>query len=224
MRAAKIRRPPIWPLIWAIILLFSAGTLRWLYGWIYIIEIFCAELLFRYLLHRNAPDIAAERSRAYLQKDQTPADRIVQLVGIVTYICLFIITGLDQRLGWSEVPVWVRLVGAAFVFITSYSTYRVAMENKFAVLVVKIQHNRGHRVVDTGPYRFVRHPMYAGLAFGIIGTPLLLGSWWGLCVAPVAIILLITRVLVEERALTTGLDGYEAYALRVRYRLIPLVW
>jgi protein-S-isoprenylcysteine O-methyltransferase Ste14 len=143
---------------------------------------------------------------------------------IITNAFLMIVAGMDKRFGWSDVPAWVQITGAAFMSITAYTTYRVALENRFAAAVVKIQKDRGHKVIDTGPYQYVRHPMYTGLVFRIIGAPLLLGSWWGLCPASVSIILIVVRIFLEERTLSTGLEGYNSYIERVPYRLIPRVW
>jgi protein-S-isoprenylcysteine O-methyltransferase Ste14 len=224
MKPSSILRALIWPVAWGAVLLFSAGTSRWLSAWIYIIGSLGLRLVFSHLLHRNAPDVAAERSRAPFQKDQTLADRVVLGIMILAQTCLLIVVGMDKRFGWSNVPCEMQIIGAAFVSITYYTTYRIALENTFAVSVVKIQKARGHKVIDTGPYQYVRHPMYTGLIFRNIGTPLLLGSWWGLCQTSVIIVLVVVRLLFEERALSTGLDGYNRYIERVPYRLIPLVW
>jgi protein-S-isoprenylcysteine O-methyltransferase Ste14 len=209
---------------WGALLLLSAGTWRWLSAWIYVIGSLGSSLLSDNLLRRNAPDTAVERARSPFQKTQTLSDRVVLFVMMMTNAVLMIVAGMDERFGWSDVPVAVQIAGAAFISITAYTTYRVALENRFAAAVVKIQKDRGHEVIDTGPYQFVRHPMYAGLIFRLIGTPLLLGSWWGLCPASVSIILVVVRIFLEERALSTGLDGYNGYIERVPYRLIPLVW
>lgn len=211
-------------LVFGAVLLLSAGTLRWLSAWIYIIGNLSLGLLSNHLLRRDAPDIAAERVRGAFQQGQTRSDRVMMIIMIVTNTILMIVVGIDRRLGWSDVPVWVQVTGAAFILTTAYTTYRVARENRFAALVVKIQKDRGQKVIDTGPYQYVRHPMYTGQLFRIIGTPLLLGSWWGLCLAIVAITLVVVRIFLEERTLVTGLEGYDSYIERVPYRLIPLVW
>jgi protein-S-isoprenylcysteine O-methyltransferase Ste14 len=224
MKLRQILRFLLWCVLWGAILLFSAGTARWLSAWIYIILNSVIGLLSGQLLHRNAPDVAVERARALFQKDQTPSDKVVLSIMMLTNAFLMIAVGMDKRLGWSNVPVEAQIAGAVFICISAYTTYRVALENRFAASVAKIQRDRGHKVVDTGPYQYIRHPMYAGHIFRIIGTPLLLGSWWGLCPAGVSIILLVVRILLEERMLGTGLDGYNSYVERVPYRLIPLIW
>jgi protein-S-isoprenylcysteine O-methyltransferase Ste14 len=105
-----------------------------------------------------------------------------------------------------------------------YLCYLTFRENSYAAPVVKIQRERGHRVVSTGPYAHIRHPMYAGALLFFIGTPLLLGSWWGLVAAPVIAAMLAVRAALEERTLADELPGYRDYTARVRYRLIPGIW
>jgi protein-S-isoprenylcysteine O-methyltransferase Ste14 len=224
MKSYVPRRALIANSAWGAVLLLSAGTLRWPSAWIYIVGTLSLTVLSSYLLHRDAPDIAAERTRGPFQKGQTLSDRIMLSIMITTNVVLMVVVGMDRRFGWSDVPPVVQIAGAAFILTTAYTTYRVARENKFASLVVKLQKDRGQKVIDTGPYQYVRHPMYSGLIFRIIGTPLLLGSWWGLCLSIVAIIIVVVRIFLEERTLTTGLEGYAGYIERVPYRLIPLVW
>jgi protein-S-isoprenylcysteine O-methyltransferase Ste14 len=122
------------------------------------------------------------------------------------------------------VPVWLRVVGAVLICVTFYVMWLVTRENSFAAPVVKVQKERGHKVVSTGPYAFVRHPMYGGIIPLFIGTPLLLGSWWGLLFSVVLLLLLAIRAVLEERTLMAELDGYADYARRVRYRLVPRLW
>jgi protein-S-isoprenylcysteine O-methyltransferase Ste14 len=97
-------------------------------------------------------------------------------------------------------------------------------ENSFAAPVIRLQTERGHRVVSTGPYALVRHPMYSGSVLFFVGAPLLLGSWWGVAMSPLLVLLFAGRIVIEERALTAGLPGYADYTARVRYRLVPGVW
>jgi protein-S-isoprenylcysteine O-methyltransferase Ste14 len=224
MKPGFILRALIGSAAWGAVLLFSAGTSRWLCAWLYIAGSLVLHLSFSHLLHRNAPDVAVERSRVPFEKDQPMADRVVLGFMMLARAGLLMVAGLDKRLGWSDVPAEIQLIGAAFVAATYYTTYRIALENKFAAAVIKIQRARGHGVVDTGPYRYVRHPMYTGLILRTLGAPLLLGSWWGLCPAAILIALVVVRLLFEERTLSSGLEGYDRYIERVPYRLIPLVW
>jgi protein-S-isoprenylcysteine O-methyltransferase Ste14 len=121
-------------------------------------------------------------------------------------------------------PQWQFGIGALITLWSIWFCYRTMRENSFAAPVIKLQHERGQRVISTGPYAFVRHPMYFGAAFYFIGTALLLGSWWGVIFAFVLIGLLCIRIPIEEKALRAGLEGYGEYAAHVRYRLSPHVW
>ena len=100
----------------------------------------------------------------------------------------------------------------------------VMRENSFAAPVIRLQTERGHRVISTGPYAIVRHPMYSGTVLFFVGAPLLLGSWWGVAMSPLLAVLFAGRIVIEERALTAGLPGYADYTARVRYRLVPGLW
>lgn len=121
-------------------------------------------------------------------------------------------------------PVWAQATGAILIALCMYLAYLTFRENSYAAPVIKIQRERGHHVVSTGPYAHVRHPMYAGAVLFFIGTPLLLGSWWGLAAAPLIAAVMAVRAVLEERVLADELPGYREYATRVRYRLIPGVW
>jgi protein-S-isoprenylcysteine O-methyltransferase Ste14 len=125
---------------------------------------------------------------------------------------------------WSAVPAWLAAPGALAVLLACYIAYLAFRENSFAAPVVKIQKERAQTVITTGPYRYVRHPMYAGMIFYLLGAPLLFGSWWGLLWGLALLGLFAIRILIEERTLKKELQGYSEYTVRVRYRLIPLVW
>jgi len=144
---------------------------------------------------------------------------------MVLWMSWLIFMALDaERFGLSQVPIWAQVVGAALILVAMYAFFVTFRENSFAAPVVKIQKERGQTVVSTGPYSYVRHPMYAGASLLFVGTPLLLGSAWGLAFAPLWIALLAFRIPIEERALRDHLAGYNEYAARVCYRLVPGVW
>jgi protein-S-isoprenylcysteine O-methyltransferase Ste14 len=207
------------------VLFLSAGTLHWVSAWAYLVVMIGLGLVSGLLLARHDPALVRERLRSPVQKAQTPADKVVTSVLFVLIFGWLALMGLDAvRFGWSAVPVWAQVIGLLSLLLSMWIIYRTMRENSFAALVVKIQKDRGHRVITTGPYGYVRHPMYFGALFFFIGTSLVLGSWWGLASTLVFATLLCIRIPIEERALLTGLEGYDAYAARVRYRLIPLIW
>ena len=129
-----------------------------------------------------------------------------------------------MRFGWSSIALVVQVLGELILCLSLWLSMRVFGENSFAAPVVKIQEERGHQVISSGPYRYVRHPMYAGALLFFAGMSLLLGSWWGLLPTVVLGVLFGVRIPIEERALRGGLVGYEEYARRVRYRLVPFFW
>jgi protein-S-isoprenylcysteine O-methyltransferase Ste14 len=128
------------------------------------------------------------------------------------------------RFRWSEVPGWLQFLGALGVVLSFYLMFLTFRENAYLAMVVKLQEQRGQSVVTTGPYRYVRHPMYSSVFLFLPAVALLLGSWWGLLLCVVLLGLLVWRIPLEERMLENGLAGYEEYERNVRYRLIPRVW
>jgi protein-S-isoprenylcysteine O-methyltransferase Ste14 len=128
------------------------------------------------------------------------------------------------RFSWSDVPSWLQILGALGLVLSFYIMFLTFRENTYLALVVKVQEERGQSVVSTGPYRYVRHPMYASMFLFLPGSALLLGSWWGHLLCAVLLGLLVWRIPLEERMLENGLTGYEEYERKVRYRLIPRVW
>lgn len=214
----------VWFGVMGALMFVSAGTLHWWGAWVYIVVMVGLSLTMGVALARRDPGLMNERLRPPIQKTQTAADKIVLsilLIGIFAWLALM---GLDFRFGWSAAPVWVQAIGMLVLLVGIWICYLTMLENSFAAPVVKIQDERGQKVITTGPYGYVRHPMYAGAILYFAGTALVLGSWWGLALVPVFIVLLAIRIFIEEKTLRTGLRGYDDYAARVRYKLIPMVW
>ncbi|WP_027167345.1 isoprenylcysteine carboxylmethyltransferase family protein [Mesorhizobium sp. WSM3224] len=206
------------------LLFASAGTLRWPGAWVYLVLMVGLSLTLGVALARRDPGLMNERLSPPIQKRQTAADKILLSILLAGIFAWLVLMGLDFRFGWSAVPLWLQLAGAIVLLLGIWISYLTMMENSFAAPVVKIQDERGQKVITTGPYAYVRHPMYAGAIFFFAGTALLLGSWWGLASVLVFIVLLGIRTFIEEQTLRTGLQGYDDYAARVRYKLIPMVW
>ena len=206
------------------LLFVSAGTLHWPGAWVYLALMVGLSLTLGVALAQRDPGLMNERLSPPIQKDQTPADKILLSILLIAIFGWQILMGLDIRYGWSTVPSWVQVAGAVILLISIWICYLTMIENSFAAPVVKIQGERGQHVITTGPYSYVRHPMYAGAIVFFAGTALLLGSWWGLASVLVFILLLAVRTFIEEKTLRTGLQGYDDYAARVRYKLIPMVW
>ena len=211
--------------VMAILLFVPAGTIRWTGAWIFLIETFVISVVFGLWLARHDPALLKERLRPPIQEGQSIQDKIVTGLLVLLFFGWFAFMALDAvRFQWSSVPAWLQVPGALGVFVACYIGYLTLRENTFAAPVVKIQKERAHTVITSGPYRFVRHPMYAGMIFYLFFTPLLLGSWWGLLWGLVLLGLFAIRIQIEEGTLRRELLGYNEYAERVRYRLIPGVW
>ena len=211
--------------VMATVLFGAAGTVRWFAGWVLLILFFGEALRVTIMLARRDPALLAERMKLPLQKSQPLWDKIFLLTLEAAWIGWLVLMGLDAvRFGWSAMPRWLSWLGVAG-FIGAYEIIdRVMRENTFLAPVVKIQKERGQRVISTGPYAIVRHPMYAGALLLIPSIPLILGSWYGLAASMLFVAGLVFRTLMEERELRRGLEGYKEYTHRVRYRLVPYLW
>lgn len=206
-------------------LLFAcAGTLHWPSAWVFLITSALLGPLCGWWLYRVDPALLAERLRPVLQKDQPAADKVFMAVFVVAMLAWLALMGLDRRQLASDMPVALQALGFVLFLLSMLFTLWVFHENSFAAPVVKLQAQRAQRVISTGPYAHVRHPMYSGMILFFAGAGLLLGSWWGLAMAPLFLVLFAVRIRIEERTLREGLPGYSDYVTRVRYRLLPGVW
>ncbi|MDJ1159864.1 isoprenylcysteine carboxylmethyltransferase family protein [Chelatococcus sp. SYSU_G07232] len=207
------------------VLFVGAGTILWPAAWIYLAITGFGGLVVGLWLAKHDPGLLAERLSPLMQAEQKTWDKVF-MVGIVAAWCAWLaLIALDAaRFSWSHMPLWLQVPGALLLALSLAVTFLAFRANSFAAPVVKVQRERGHRVVSSGPYAYVRHPMYAGALLFFLGTPLLLGSWYGLAATPLLTMGLAARAVLEERTLRAELQGYAAYAERVRYRFIPMVW
>lgn len=213
-----------WIAAFAVMLFVPAGTLHWPGAWAYLGFMLASGLFFGGWLARRSPALLAERMRSPIQPSQPAADKKLLLVFFLVILVWFTAMGFDERFHPGRMPVEWQALGMALLIASSAFIMWVFLENSFAAAIVKVQSERGHHVVSTGPYAFVRHPMYSAAVLFMVGTALLLGSWWGTAISPVFAVLLGVRIRIEENTLVTGLSGYADYAARVRYRLVPGLW
>lgn len=223
-----IRRLLIQNVIWVVgmgaLLFASAGTLHWPAAWVFLGTMAVLGLISGLWLARIDPALLAERMNPMMQGAQPASDKIFMVVFGFAALSWFILIGLERRANISDMPVALQTLGLLLLVLSTGFVLWVMRANSFAAPVIKIQTERGHRVISSGPYAWVRHPMYSGTILFFAGMPLLLGSWWGLIMAPLFVVLFGFRARLEERALVAGLPGYADYLTRVPYRLIPGIW
>ena len=207
-------------------LLILAGDWRWTEGWVFsiIFYMMCsANLLYLYF---KDPALLKERFGSPVQKEQKPWDKVILLLFFLEFIIWFAIMPLDaHRFGWSPAfPLWTRIAGALLLILANALLFEALRENTFAAPVVKMQKERGQRVISTGMYGIIRHPMYAGAVLLFISQPLLLGSVYGLAIGFLLIVTIAARSIGEEAMLKQELEGYNDYMKRVKWRIIPFVF
>lgn len=202
-----------------------SGDWGWWEAWAYAALSFLGFIISRALASRHHPDILAERSRSMALKDAKSWDKVLAPTMALGSVVPLAIAGLDKLYGWTNPFGFNAKVVALIVVILGYALGSWALiENKFFSGVVRIQTDRGHHVVTTGPYCFVRHPGYAGALWTYLATPILLDSLWALVPTVLLIGVLILRTSLEDRTLQAELPGYKEYAQRTRYRLFPGIW
>ncbi len=201
------------------LLFLPAGGLNYLHAWLFLGLLFLPMLLLGLVLFFKAPALLEKRLQA---KEGEGTQRGVVAISGLLFLAGFVVAGLDHRFDWSRMPSWVVAV-ASTVLLVSYALYAEVMrENAYLSRTVEVQ--KDQRVVDTGLYGIVRHPMYAVTIWLFLAIPLVLGSWWSfLCFLPYVPVIVV-RIRNEEAVLENGLAGYAEYKTRVRYRLLPGIW
>ncbi|HZO71884.1 MAG TPA: isoprenylcysteine carboxylmethyltransferase family protein [Ktedonobacteraceae bacterium] len=210
-------------LLFPLALFLAAGTIFWSAGWIFLLLLYSFVIITARMLFRRNPGLLEERMSMF-GPNQKGRDGMFLLL-LVLCTAWVVLMPLDAvRFHWSQMPLWLQVVGAIILAGSFTLIYLAFRENAYLTPTVRIQEERGHTVVSTGLYRYMRHPMYAGCHLFFIGMPLLLGSLLGLVLAPILIGLFFRRAVLEERVLKKELPGYEAYMAEVSHRFIPYVW
>jgi protein-S-isoprenylcysteine O-methyltransferase Ste14 len=222
------------------LLFWPAGTFFWLEGWIYLVIFFISFSLMFIILNKKNPEILYNRmkmKKLSMRKRRekgseenkiitraSGTDKIILPLFGVFFIAVFIIPALDRRFNWSTISIWSEIVGFILLPISFFIVYRVMLENAYASKVLDIREDMGQKLIDTGPYAIVRHPMYSGFSLMVISIALGLGSWYALVPAILAIIFLGVRIKYEEVMLIEGLEGYKDYKQRVKFKMIPKLY
>lgn len=206
-------------LLVGLLIFLPAGTLRFTYGWLLIGLLFVPMLIAGFVMLFKTPDFLAKRLD--VKEKQATQKGVVAFSGLM-FIAGFVVAGLDFRFGWSQMPFGVTIT-ASVLFLIAYALYAEVMrENAYLSRTVKVE--KGQKVVDTGLYGIVRHPMYMATILLFLMMPLVLGSWYALIVFAFYPVIIIVRLKDEEDLLTRELHGYAEYKKKVKYRIIPFVW
>jgi protein-S-isoprenylcysteine O-methyltransferase Ste14 len=211
-------------ILFALALFLPAGDITWPAGWMFLLLFFGFFTSVNIWLFKHNPGLLQERM-SLGKPDQKGWDKVLFPLLLALPFAWLAFIALDAvRFHWSIVPAWVQAVGAVillFSFLLLFLTFR---ENSYLSTVVRIQQDRGHKVVSTGPYRYVRHPMYSAFIPFMVGTPLLLGSWYGVLLGLGFMVVLARRAVLEESTLRAELQGYTEYTTQVKYRILPYIW
>ena len=207
-------------IITAIILIVSAGRIKWIYAWIYILASLLVIIINAFIF---PSELISERGRK--KENVEKWDRLISGFIIIPWLALYIISGLDIRFGWSpDLALWIHITGLITFILGNAFVSWAMIANIYFSTSVRIQYDRGHTVSSGGPYRYIRHPGYLGMIIYLLSTPIILGSFWALVPAIMTVILFIIRTSFEDNTLKNKLEGYKEYAERVKYRLISGVW
>ena len=200
-------------------LFLPAWTLDYPGAWLFIALLFIPMLIMGAVLFIKAPELLKKRLN---NKEKEKAQKGVLTLSGLMFPIGFILSAVDFRFGWSRVPIWLALISSA-LFLVGYATYAEVMrENAYLSRTVEVQENQ--KVISTGLYGIVRHPMYLATLLMFLPMPLILGSFWGIIPFLLYPVLIIVRILNEEKILEDGLLGYKEYKTKVKYRLIPFIW
>lgn len=202
-----------------LLIFLPAGTLAYACGWLLMGLLFVPMLIAGFVMYFKSPAFLAKRLDA--KEKQATQKGVLAFSGLM-FIAGFVVAGLDFRFGWSQMPVWV-IITASVLFLAAYALYAEVMrENAYLSRTIKVE--EGQKVVDTGLYGIVRHPMYMATILLFLMIPLVLGSWFALIVFAFYPAIIVVRLKDEEKLLTRELPGYVEYKQRVKYRIIPFIW
>ena len=222
MTLRTLRASIIGLVVIAVLVFVPAATVAYWQGWLFIIVFALSTNLIGLYLARHDPALLQRRMKFGPQAETRPVQKALVGLAFVAFSALPLVSALDHRLGWSDVPDWVSVFGAFLVWLGLMIDLLVFRRNSFGASTIETM--EGQTVISSGPYALVRHPMYVGALVMLVGVPLALGSYWGLLFVIVFVPVLALQILDEEAMLLRELDGYAEYTRSVRYRLVPGVW
>ena len=219
LKARLIPRLFLGLIIVTAMLFIPAGSLRFWQGWAYLIVWFVPMLFAFGYFYKHDPQLIERRLR---RKEEVHEQKLIIRFGFVTWLVGYLLPGLDHRFGWSHLPLWLTILSQAFVLGGCLMIFWVLKANSFAAATIRVEPDQ--KVISSGPYRIVRHPMYLGAGVMLLFAPLALGSYFALPVFTLFIPIIVLRLLNEEKVLRQELPGYPEYCVKTRFRLVPFVW
>ena len=209
-------------IILGVLLFAPAGTFAFWQAWVYLFLFSASSALITTYLWTKDPQLLERRVHAGPSAEKEPQQKLIQILASLAFLAVLVLPALDHRFSWSTVPLLVVIAADVLVALGFFVVFVVFRENTFGAATIEVV--AGQRVISTGPYAIVRHPMYSGALVMLFGTPLALGSWWGLLAFIPMALVIVWRLLEEEDFLLKNLPGYVGYRQQVRYRLLPFIW
>jgi len=206
----------------AVLLFAGAGTLRYWQAWVFLTAYLAASIAITLYLAEHDPALLERRMRGGPFAEKQSSQKIIMSIASVGFIGLMLVPAIDHRFGWSQMSAPVALAGNFLMLLGWFGIFLVFRENSFTASTIELAADQ--RVISTGPYRWVRHPMYSAALLMLFGIPIALGSWWGVLIVVAIIPIIVWRLLDEERFLANNLAGYREYQGSTRFRLLPGLW
>ena len=208
--------------ILGLFLFLSAGTMNYLQGWFYLFSFAIPVLLITLYLFKYDKRLLESRVKAGPVAEKEKSQKIIQSLAQISFILVYVVSGLDYRFHWSQIPLNMSFLADVIVILGLFLVFLVFRENTYTSAIIEV--NEDQKVISTGPYNLVRHPMYSGALALMLASPVALGSWYGLAPALGLVYVIVLRLLDEEKFLVKNLKGYAEYCQKVKYHLVPYIW
>lgn len=206
----------------SVLIFLPAWTINYMQAWIYLLTFFVSVILITIYLFKNDPKLLERRVEAGPTAEKEKSQKIIQALASVFFGLIFVIAGFDYRFHWSNVPAYISIIANGFVALGFFIVFLVFKENSHTSAIIEV--DKDQKVISTGPYGIIRHPMYSGAFLMLLFSAIALGSYWALLSVVLLIFTIVARLLDEEKFLSKNLSGYNEYCQKIHYRLIPFIW
>lgn len=208
--------------IMGILIFLPAWTVNYLQAWLYLLAFAVSTILITIYLFKNDPNLLKRRLNAGSTAEKEKSQKTIQSMASVFFCLIYIIAGFDYRFRWSNISIYISLLANIFVILGFFIVFLVFKENSYTSAIIEV--DKDQKVISTGAYAIVRHPMYSGAILMLVFSTIALGSYWALLSVIALTLTIIARLLHEEKFLSKNLSGYDEYCEKVKYRLIPFIW